>query len=101
MYKNNITKKINNSQLVYSSIDDKDNININSVNTNVIMNDSKSIERKIDDIFNSYDYIYKADVNIVTDKEILRKRIVARNKSNLITYDNEYIPISIIRNIYK
>jgi hypothetical protein len=29
------------------------------------------------------------------------KRIVARNKNNLITIDNEFIPINIIRDIYK
>ena len=36
-----------------------------------------------------------------SDNDILHKRIVARNRNNLITIDNEYIPISIIRDIYK
>ena len=38
---------------------------------------------------------------IVTDGDTLRRRIVARNRNNLITIDNEYIPISVIRDIYK
>ena len=62
----------------------------------------KKIDKKIDNIFNSADYVYKADVKIVTDNdEVMSRRIVARNKNNLITIDNEFIPISSIRDIYK
>jgi len=101
MYKNNINKKLNNTQLVYSTMN-KNNVDISSYNDNSNRKEvGISLEKKIDNIFNSFDYIYKADVNIVTDKDILKKRIVARNRTNLITYDNEYIPISIIRDIYK
>ena len=57
--------------------------------------------RKIDDIFQDIGFVYKADVTIVTDNDTFKKRIVARNGNNLITMDNEYIPISIIRDIYK
>ena len=99
MYKNNINKKLNNTQLVYSTMN-KNNVDIDIIKGNK-MNDSKSIDTKINEIFNSVDYVYKADVHIVTDSEILNKRIVARNHNNLITFDNEYIPISIIRDIYK
>ena len=81
MYQNKINKPINSIQKVYSSI---------------------SIDKKIDNIFNSADYVYKADVKIVTDNdEVMSRRIVARNKNNLITIDNEFIPISSIRDIYK
>ena len=97
MYKNNINKKLNNTQLVYSTIN-KNNVDIappRKKEKNI------SIEKKINDIFNSYDYVYKADVNIVTYNEVIKKRVVARNRNYLITYDNEYIPISIIKDIYK
>ena len=94
MYKNKINKSIDNTQKIYSSISD------NSINDKYKYS-SVSIDKKISDIFNSSDYVYKADVNIVTDNDIIKRRIVARNKNNLITIDNEFIPISIIRDIYK
>ena len=37
----------------------------------------------------------------INDYQTIKKRIVARNNNNIITIDNEYIPISIIRDIYK
>ena len=98
MYHTKINKPINNIQKVYSSINTEDNTN-NNINNHIY--DTKSIDKKINEIFNSNDYVYKADVTIITDTETLHKRIIARNRNNLITIDNEYIPISIIRNIYK
>ena len=98
MYHTKINKHINNIQKVYSSINTEDNTN-NIINNHIY--DTKSIDKKINEIFNSNDYVYKADVTIITDTETLHKRIIARNRNNLITIDNEYIPISIIRNIYK
>lgn len=96
MYQNKINKKISSIQKVYSTMDNKIDTRSNDVRYS-----SVSIDKKIDDIFKSTDYVYKADVTIVTDKETIKKRIVARNKNNLITINNEYIPISIIRDIYK
>lgn len=99
MYQNKINKKIPSIQKVYSTFDKRDD---KSTDSNMdIRYSSISIDRKIDNIFNAYDYVYKADVTIVTDKDIFKKRIVARDKNNVITIDNEYIPISIIRDIYK
>lgn len=97
MYQNKINKSIPNIQKVYSTIDHHND----DRNTNQTKYSTVSIDRKIDCIFNAPDYVYKADVTIVTDNETIRKRIVARNKNNVITIDNEYIPISIIRDIYK
>jgi len=96
MYQNKINKKISSIQKVYSSMDSNFDTRNNDTRYSSI-----SIDKKIDDIFNSPDYVYKADVTIVTDKDTIQKRIVARNKNNLITINNEYIPISIIRDIYK
>ena len=94
MYRNKINKSINNTQKIYSSIYENDN-------NNNYKYSSISIDKKIDDIFKARDYVYKADVVIVTDTDSIKKRIVARNNNNIITIDNEYIPISIIRDIYK
>ena len=45
--------------------------------------------------------MYKADVTIVTDTDKIKRRIVARTNHDIVTIDNEYIPIAIIRDIYK
>ena len=96
MYHNKINKTVNSIQKVYSSIENHEN---NELRQNKYS--SISIDQKIEQIFKEKDFVYKADVEIITDAETIRKRIVARNQNNLITIDNEYIPISIIRDIYK
>jgi len=51
-----------------------------------------SIEEKINKIFSSSRYVYKADVNIkYKDGRVVRKVIVGRNNDGLITFDNEVI----------
>ena len=100
MYQTKINKPINSIQKIYSSIENEKSNYQFSKTTDKRYSDI-SIDKKISNIFNSYDYVYKADVTIVTDNEILKKRIVARNRNNIITIDNEYIPISSIRDIYK
>lgn len=99
MYQNKINKNINNTQKVFSSMEreqkPKEEKKANNTYSNIPIN------KKIDNIFNSYDYVYKANVTIVTDNETIKKTIVARDTNNLITINNEYIPISVIRDIYK
>lgn len=94
MYHTKINKTMNNTQKIYSTINNKESI-IDNKYSNI------SIDKKIDNIFNDVNFVYKADVTIVTDTDTIRKRIVARNNNNIVTIDNEYIPISIIRDIYK
>lgn len=102
MYQNNFDKEINNNRCVFNSmIDKKEDRKNYKENINNIKFDRFTIEQKIFNIFNSKDYIYKADVTIVTDNQVLNKRIVGKNSNSLITMDNEYIPISIIRDIYR
>lgn len=101
MYRNKIEKQIENNEKIFSTM-------FNNVRVDDFKNESRvakkknnyTIEQKIANIFNSPTYIYKIDVVIVTDRETLNKRIVGKTKSNLITIDNEYIPINIIRDIY-
>jgi hypothetical protein len=100
MYQNKINKDIKNRQEVYSSLTKNDERTMPKKLNDDFYN-HYTIEQKIYNIFNSRDYIYKADVTIVTDKGTTEKRIVGKNKTNLITIDNEYIPISTIRDIYK
>lgn len=96
MYHNKINKTVNSIQKVYSSIENHKNDELRQNKYSSI-----SIDQKIEQIFKEKDFVYKADVEIITDTETIKKRIVARNQNNLITIDNEYIPISIIRDIYK
>ncbi len=96
MYQNKIHKNMDNVQKVYSTMNKKEPEETRSSRYANI-----SIDKKIDDIFQAADYVYKADVTIVTDTDTIKRRIIARNHNNIITIDNEYIPISIIRDIYK
>lgn len=54
----------------------------------------KNINQKINEIFNSSNYIYKADVEITFKDKKSIKRIVGRNTTHLITIENELIPIT-------
>lgn len=97
MYHNKINKELNNNERVFSTLDR----NFTSSNNNFINNrNNLTVEQKIVNIFNSPNYIYKIDVVIVTDNNKYTKRIIGKNKNNLITMDNEYIPINTIRDIY-
>lgn len=102
MYRNKIDKEISNNEKMFSTM-------YNNINENIIEKEGRSIlrdknnytvEQKIANIFNSPNYIYKIDVVIVTDNSTLNKRIVGKTMTNLITMDNEYIPINTIRDIY-
>ena len=61
--------------------------------------DTKNINQKINDIFNSYKYVYKADVIITTNEGESIKRIIGKKDNNLITFDNELINIDTIKDI--
>ena len=99
MYHNKIDKDLNNNESVFSTLDS--NIKPTNISSNFINNrNNLTVEQKIVNIFNSPNYIYKIDVVIVTDNNKVIKRIIGKNKNNLITMDNEYIPINTIRDIY-
>lgn len=104
MYHNTINKDINNNEKMYSTMYNSTMYNNDRKisNNNIFINNKNNytVEQKIYNIFNSPNYIYKIDVTIVTDKGKTNKRIVGKTKTNLITMDNEYIPINTIRDIY-
>ena len=104
MYHNTIDKDINNNEKMYSTMYNSTMYNNDrKISNNSIFINNKNnytVEQKIYNIFNSPNYIYKIDVTIVTDKGKTNKRIVGKTKTNLITMDNEYIPINTIRDIY-
>ncbi len=85
----NKIEKINKTNEVYNV----------SKNEEEIVKNNKNIYQKINDIFSSYRYVYKADVIITTNKGEFTKRIIGKKGDNLITFDNELINISNIIDI--
>ena len=81
----------NNKRVFYSS---KAKNSINNKNVEPVLKLEKDIKQKINEIFNSPNYIYKADVEIRFNDKIVVKRIVGRNNTHLITMENELIPIN-------
>ena len=58
-----------------------------------------TVSQKINEIFNSPYYIYKAEVDITLDSGKVTKKIIGKNQKHLITMENELIPIDTIRDI--
>lgn len=92
MYRGSIKNDINNNRSIYASYNDKREIRVY---------DSSEVRKKIDDIFNSSTFIYRTKVNIVVNGEVLVKKVIGVYNNNLVTIDNEHIPISMIDDIYK
>ena len=92
MYQNRTNKIFNNNLEMYMTSCKNDKKSII---------DSNQIRKKINNIINSNDFIYRTKVNIVLDNEIITRKIIGIANNNLITIDNEYIPIESIVDIYK
>ncbi len=90
VFQSKIDKKFNNNRSVYYSSNDN--------STNEIV-DTKTIKQKINDIFSSPNYVYKANVDITLKDKKITKRIIGRNKDYIITMDNDLIPIGDIIDI--
>lgn len=100
VFANDINEVNNNSRIFYSAdsiekVDDRSSNKLESVKKLK----GKSILQKINEIFNSPYYIYKADVDITLDSGKVTKKIIGKNSKNLITIENELISIDSIRDI--
>lgn len=91
LFQNKIDKKLNNNESFYVS--GKSEI---KKTTNFNKND---IEKKINSIFSSPSYIYRASTIITLKTGDVEKKIIGKNKNALITIDNELIPIDEILDI--
>lgn len=88
VFQNKIDKNIkNNKEVFYGSSKEQ------------IIDNSKTITQKINEIFSSPNYVYKANVEITLKDKKITKRIIGRNKDNIITMDNLIIPIKDILDI--
>ena len=90
VFHNKIDKNFNNNRSVYYS-------NNNYTEERTI--DNRTVLQKINDIFSSPNYVYKANVEITLKDKKVTKRIIGRNKNYIITMDNDLIPISDIIDI--
>ena len=97
VFANKVNKSAgNNERVFYSDHESDSTISSESLD---LKKPIKNINQKINDIFNSPNYIYKADVEIKLKNDIVTKRIVGKNSTHLITMENELIPISDIVDI--
>lgn len=92
MYRGEVRKEFNNNRSIYASYSDDREIRVY---------DTSEVRKKINNIFNSSNFIYRTRVNLVIDNQIITKKIIGMYNDNLVTIDNEHIPISRISDIYK
>ena len=89
LYHNKEYKEFHNNREVFMSSDRENNSSIKN---------SNDIRKKVNDIINSTSFIYQTMVNIVIGNEIIKKKIIGIRGNNVVTIDNEYIPLD---NIHK
>ena len=90
VFHNKVDKKFENNEKVYYS---------NKDTRTEVVEDSKNVLQKINEIFASPSYVYKANVEITLKDKKVTKRIIGRNKNYIITIDNDLIPITDIIDI--
>lgn len=99
VFANKPNKNFNNNEKVFYSKDTKSNENNINSKTDTRNLETKNIYQKINDIFNSEKYVYKAEVEIITNNGNIKTKVIGQNKTHLITFDNELIPITNIQDI--
>lgn len=90
VFANNITKQFTNNEELFTSINEQ----IRSVSKSDLL-------RKLNEIFNSPNHVYKSKVLINILGKEQEKIIVGRNELNVFTLDGEKIPLSDIYDIKK
>ncbi len=109
VFVNKIEKELKNNEKIHVS-DHEKNL-IEQKNKNQKPDNSKNnknqteykiintINKKINEIMNNKKYIYKIPVRITTEEKEITTKIIGKNKTNIITIDNELIKIKDIKNI--
>lgn len=87
----------NNRDVYYSKIQEEQTTSERSHHTIR----GNTVNEKINTIFSSPTYVYKADVEIVLNNgEKLTRKVIGANQGQLITMENELIPVNQIQDIY-
>lgn len=94
VFANKIDKELNNNETVYYNKNEERKIEEKDPLTSIL-----TVNQKINQIFSSARYVYKADVIITTKNGKVNKRIIGRNRNELITMDNEVINVNDILDI--
>lgn len=93
VYQNKNIGNVNNDQEYFYSLN-KQIISSNRTS-------KEDINRKINKLFQSQKFIYKIRVIVVTTNGEQETIIIGKNNNNLITIDNNLIPINDILDIYE
>lgn len=93
VFANKIDRKIENNDTYSYTRNNENFIEANDKQDNL------DINSKINNIFKSSGYIYKADVSIRLKDNTIEKRIIGKKNGYLITMDNELININDILDI--
>lgn len=93
VFANKIEKNLRNNEKIYYGKSEKRTTKKDDISK------SLTIYQKINKIFSSSRYVYKADVIITLKDKTITKKIIGRNKNELITMDNEIIEIKDILDI--
>ena len=87
VYANKIEKKLNNNSDIFYSANNSER------NNDVKETENLNIIQKIDNIFSSTKFVYKAEVSIKLRDKTVKKTVIGQNTTHLITIENELIPI--------
>ena len=101
VFANKIEKPLANNETVHyaSKNDQETQLNKDDRLESIHIYPKDSVMQKINRIFQSSNYIYKAEVKIKLKQETITKKIIGKNRDHLITMENELIPISEIIDI--
>ena len=92
LFTNTFNNKIDNN---------KEYITIKNENTSIEKPSKYELNKKIDNIFDCYDYIYKINVNITLKDNEMLCTLIGKTNKNQITIDNKLINIKDIIDIKK
>lgn len=96
VFQNSNIKTDNISQNVFYSEKDSKFISLDNIEP---IKDKYIIEKKINDLFNSTNYVYKLNVILKTLNDEIKTTVIGRTQKYLITIDNKKIDISSILDI--
>ena len=98
IYRSEGTKNVVNKEVYYSFLEPLEEKKIEK-SQNVFSTEKSKVEITLDEIFHRHGYSFNVPVLIQLPGREIHTFLAARNKSNLLTLDDEVIPIASILNI--
>lgn len=99
VFANKIDKVLTNNERVSYGLNEKEEPLLTKNPKSIIEKRKMNVNQKIDAIFNSPGYVYKANVSIKLNTGLVTKQIIGKNNTHIITINNELIPIKDIIDI--